>query len=65
MLAAGATPTDADEVTVDLTVAEVAQLLGRAAGTVRGWCTTGELAGAYWLNGCEWRIPSGALLADC
>ena len=45
---------------VDMTVAEVAELLKRAPATVRGWCATGELPGAYRLLGREWRIPSAA-----
>ncbi len=50
-------------VAVDLTVAEVAELLHRAPGTVRGWCATGELPGAYRFRGREWRIPAAAMEA--
>lgn len=44
----------------DLTVQEVADLMGRKPSTVRGWCASGELR-AYRLAGREWRIPHGAL----
>lgn len=61
MLAAACEPSEAMELTVDLTVAEVARLLGRAPGTVRGWCASGDLEGAYRFNGREWRIPPEAV----
>lgn len=63
MIAAGATPKEPAQVSVDLTVAEVAELLHRAPGTIRGWCASGELPGAYRLRGREWRIPTAAVEA--
>jgi excisionase family DNA binding protein len=52
---------------VDLTVRELAALLGRAESTVRSWCGQGRLRGAYRLQGREWRIPSECLrdLREC
>jgi len=47
----------------DVTVAIVADELGRADSTVRSWCRTGQLPGAYRLRGREWRIPASALAA--
>jgi excisionase family DNA binding protein len=44
----------------DLTVPEVAAIVGRAPSTVRGWCQDGELR-AYRLQGREWRITREAL----
>ena len=41
----------------DLSVQEVAELLGRAPSTIRGWIGEGLLPGAYRLRGREWRIP--------
>lgn len=46
----------------DLTVPEVAALMGRSASCVRGWCRTGELD-AYRFKGREWRVPRPALAA--
>lgn len=48
------------EVSVDLTLEEVAEQVGRAVSTVRGWCASGELRG-YRLNGREWRVPASAV----
>lgn len=45
---------------VDLTVAQVAQLFGRAPGTVRQWLESGQLEG-YKLFGREWRVPLAAV----
>lgn len=45
----------------DLTVAQLAEHLGRQPSTVRGWCERGELPNAYRLNGREWRIPPAAV----
>ena len=45
----------------DLTVQDAADLLGRAPSTVRGWCSSGVLPGAYRLRGREWRIPRSSL----
>ncbi len=47
----------------DLTLEEVAERVGRAPSTVRGWCRCGSLVGAYRLNGRGWRIPLLALEA--
>lgn len=44
----------------DLTVADVAEALGRAESTVRGWLLEGALAG-YKLRGREWRVPRASL----
>lgn len=41
----------------DLSVQEVAELLGRAPSTIRGWIGEGLFPGAYRLRGREWRIP--------
>lgn len=61
MLAAAGEPSESSGVTVDLTVVEVARLLSRAPGTVRGWCASGELEGAYRFNSREWRVPPAAV----
>lgn len=45
----------------DLTVAELAARFHRAASTVREWCEHGRFAGAYKLNGRDWRVPLAAL----
>ena len=47
----------------DLTLDEAAEKVGRAVSTVRGWCASGELGGAYKLQGRDWRIPPAALQA--
>jgi excisionase family DNA binding protein len=44
-----------------LTLAQVAERVGRAESTVRTWCNRGQLEGAFRLNGRDWRVPSGAL----
>ena len=46
----------------DLTIAQVAASMGRAASTVRGWLERGELKG-YRFRNREWRIPPVALEA--
>jgi hypothetical protein len=46
-----------------LTVAQIAVRLHRTASTVRGWCETGRFAGAFKLNGRDWRVPAPALEA--
>lgn len=48
-------------VEVDLTCADVAEMLGRDTSIVRTWCRAGLLPGAYRLRGREWRIPRQAL----
>ena len=48
---------------VDLTAVAAAGLLGRAPSTVRGWCASGALPGAYRLQGREWRVPRASLAA--
>lgn len=50
------------EPVADLTVEEVAQELGRAPSTVRGWLGAEDLEG-YRLRGREWRVPREALRA--
>ena len=44
----------------DLSVEEVAEQVGRAPSTVRGWLTSGALRG-YKLNGRDWQVPAAAL----
>ena len=50
-----------DSAEQELTLEDVATKVGRAVSTVRGWCGSGQLEGAYRLNGREWRVPSAAL----
>ncbi len=45
----------------DLSLKEVADRVGRAESTVKGWCSRGELSGAYKLNGRDWRVPLSGL----
>ena len=45
----------------DLTLPEVADRVGLAPSTVRGWCSRGLLTGAYRLSGRDWRISAAAL----
>ena len=47
----------------DLTLEQVACEVGRATSTVRTWCNSKRLAGAYRLNGRDWRVPRAALRA--
>ena len=51
------------DVLTDLTLDEVANAIGRAVSTVRTWCNSGRLPGAYRLNGRDWRVPRSALEA--
>ncbi len=44
-----------------LTLEEAAERVQRAPGTVRTWCNSGRLEGAFKLQGRSWRIPEGAL----
>jgi hypothetical protein len=45
----------------DLSAAAFAQRFGRSASTVRLWCESGKVPGAWKLNGKEWRIPVAAI----
>ena len=45
----------------DLTLEEVAERVGRAPSTVRGWCRCGRIIGSYRLNGRDWRVPLSGL----
>src|SRR5262245_1669848 len=42
---------------VDLKVAQVAEMFGRGASTVRTWLGEGRFPHAYQLRGREWRVP--------
>jgi excisionase family DNA binding protein len=44
-----------------LTLEEVAEVVGRAVSTVRSWCNSGRIEGAFRLNGRDWRVPESAL----
>ncbi len=44
-----------------LTVRQVAERYERSESTVRGWCASGELSGAFKLHRAAWRIPESAL----
>jgi excisionase family DNA binding protein len=48
--------------TRDLTVENVAEEVGRAPSTVRGWLIEGQLQG-YKLNGRDWRVTRDGLRA--
>lgn len=50
-----------EQVVIDLTIKQVASLMGKKESTVRGWLQAGEIEGAYKLHGREWRIPHDAL----
>ncbi len=52
---------DDDTTDRDLTLQEVAVELGRAVSTVRSWCNSGQLEGAFKFRNREWRIPASAL----
>ena len=54
---------EADDPLADLTVADVAEQLGRSPGTVRDWIRRGELE-AYQL-GKEYRVTRPALTTFC
>ena len=45
----------------DMTLEQVANEVGRATSTVRTWCNSNRIAGAYRLNGRDWRIPQASL----
>ena len=57
-------PTDANDVLGvggDMTLKDVANEVGRAVSTIRTWCNSKRINGAYRLNGRDWRIPQAAL----
>ncbi len=54
---------EADDPLADLTVADVAEQLGRSTGTIRDWIRRGELK-AYQL-GKEYRVTRPALTTFC
>jgi hypothetical protein len=56
--AAGPSPIE-----VDLTAAEAGRALHRSDVTVRAYCATGVLKGAYRFRHRQWRIPRAALEA--
>ena len=43
-----------------LTLEEVGKRVGRSISTVRTWCNSGQLPGAFRLNGREWRVPEAS-----
>ena len=47
----------------DLTVDQVADVMGRTSACIRGWCRDGKLPGAYRAGegSREWRVPPRAL----
>lgn len=47
----------------DLSLEAAAAEVHRATSTVRGWCSSGALRGAYKLRGRDWFIPRPALRA--
>ncbi|HUE95208.1 MAG TPA: helix-turn-helix domain-containing protein [Longimicrobiaceae bacterium] len=53
---------DPDAELVDLTVEDVARLMGKAPSTVRTWLASGALVG-YKFRGAEWRIRRSDLRA--
>ena len=53
-------PVGDDEPLKDLSVADVAEIVGRSESTVRGWLAAGELRG-YKLNGRDWRVTREGL----
>ena len=59
----GPRQTDDSPEVADLTIEQVARRFGRSRSTIRGWITTGKLAGAYRFRAREWRVPPAALLA--
>ena len=44
-----------------LTLPEIAASVGRSVSTVRSWCGSGRIEGAFRLNGREWRVPAESL----
>ena len=53
-------PAPADDPVKDMSVDDVAKLVGRKPSTVRGWCASGQLEG-YRLNNREWCVTPAAL----
>jgi hypothetical protein len=47
----------------DLTVADLCLQFGRKASAVRAWLERGDFAGAYKLQGRDWRVPPAAVEA--
>ena len=45
----------------DLTLEDAADQVKRSISTVRGWCASGAIPGAYKLMGRSWMIPPAAL----
>lgn len=43
-----------------LTLEELAELAGRSVSTVRTWCNSGQIEGAFRLHGREWRVLESA-----
>ncbi len=44
-----------------LTLEEAGDIVGRSAGTVRTWANSGQLEGAFKLQGRSWRVPESAI----
>lgn len=44
-----------------LTLGDVAEIAGRSVSTIRSWCNSGQIAGAFRLQGRDWRIPAADL----
>ena len=61
LLDALGSPEPSGPVPRDLSLKDVADRVGRAESTVKGWCHCGKLPGAYKLNGRDWRVPAAAL----
>ena len=62
-LGAAESPREVAQADALLTVADIATRLTRATSTVRGWLEAGRFAGAYKLNGRDWRVPVASLTA--
>ncbi|KPK69402.1 hypothetical protein AMJ82_05705 [candidate division TA06 bacterium SM23_40] len=54
---------DGEEPLADFTAEEAAVEFNRSPQTIRNWCRSGLLPGAYKLLNREWRIPRQALQA--
>ena len=44
-----------------LTLGEAGELVGRSPSTIRTWANSGQLDGAFKLQGRSWRIPESAI----